>query len=78
MANNKTHVECFDNVRKQLKGADASVGYVRFKLVGVNGLSGQYIEYSQTIKKKDGTEKTVEKKSYVTHLYCPFCGKKFK
>lgn len=73
----KNHVECIDKVRSELKNADPSLGWVRFKLAGSNGITGQAIEYSQTIKKKDGTEKVVEKKSFVTHDYCPFCGGKY-
>lgn len=71
------HEECWNKVRKQLKDADKSLGWVRFGLVGPKGQSGQVIEYSQTIIKKDGSEKTVQKKSFITHDFCPFCGKKF-
>jgi len=74
---NRKHVECIKKQREAIKSADPSVGWVRFKCAGDNGITGQYIEYSQTVKKRDGSEKVVEKKSFITHDYCPFCGEKY-
>lgn len=75
---NRKHTNCIKKIRKQIKDADPSIGWIRFRLAGDNGITGQYIEYSQTTAKRDGTEKTVEKKSFITHDYCPFCGEKYK
>lgn len=75
---NQHHVECINKVRTQLKSADSSIGWIKFKLAGSNGVTGQYIEYAQSVTKKDGTTRSVNKKSFVTHDYCPFCGEKYK
>jgi hypothetical protein len=81
----KNH-DCITRVRKELKENNLDMGWVRFDLSTIKDISkktgiemtGQRIEYNYQQKKKDGT--TVEKigKSFVTHDYCPFCGKKYR
>lgn len=81
----KNH-DCISKVRKQLKDADPSLGWVRFDLSTIQDMSkkngiemtGQRIEFSYKHKKKDGTEVEKIGKSFVTHAYCPFCGKKYR
>jgi hypothetical protein len=75
---NKKHVACINKVRTELKNADPSIGYIRFKLAGENGITGQYIEYSQAVEKRNGTIKQVEKKSFIAHSFCPFCGEAYE
>lgn len=74
---NRKHVDCITKVRQQMKKDDPSLGWVKFILAGTNGVTGQAIQYSETVTKRDGTKKEVIKKSYVTHDFCPFCGEKF-
>ena len=78
MSLNSKHVDCINKVRQQLKAADSSIGWIRFGLAGDNGITGQAIEYSQTITKRDGTTKQITGKSYVAHDFCPFCGERYK
>lgn len=78
--------DCISKVRKQLKGADPTIGLVKFKLSTIKNLyiknaiekTGQEIEYSFTYTKKDGSKVEKTAKSFVSHDYCPFCGKKYE
>lgn len=80
----KNH-DCISKVRQQVKDADPTMGWVKFELSTIKNMNnydginktGQAIRFSYTHTKRDGT--TVEKtgKSFVTHNYCPFCGKKY-
>ena len=79
-----TH-DCISIVRQQLKDADPTLGWVKFELSTIQDLSkrdglkktGQAISYSYIHTKKDGTAVEKTAKSFVTHDYCPFCGKKY-
>ncbi|MGN6478314.1 MAG: hypothetical protein ACTHKV_13900 [Flavipsychrobacter sp.] len=81
----KNH-DCISKVREQLKAADPSLGWVRFDMSTIKDMSkkdginmtGQRIEYSYKHTKKDGTVIEKTGKSFVTHDYCPFCGKKYR
>lgn len=80
--------DCISKVRKEIMSESDSIKYVRFKLSGirsfVNGKdvgenkTGQEIIVGHDKKKKDGTIQTKEEKTFITHTYCPFCGKKYK
>ena len=82
---NKNH-DCISRVRKELKDANPGMGWVKFSLSTIKDASdkdsiemtGQAIEYSYQHKKKDGTIIDKTDKSFVTHDYCPFCGKKYR
>lgn len=76
---------CIDKKRKELMGETGKIKWIRFDLSTIRNtdgtgeeMTGQRITYGYTHKKKDGTEITKEDKSYITHTYCPFCGKKYK
>ena len=74
---------CIDKVTKQLMDADPALKTVRIGFSTItdgktSNMTGQPVEVSFEKKKKDGTTKTVYEKSFVTHDYCPFCGKKYK
>lgn len=80
MANHK----CVDKLRKKMMAESKSVKWIRFDLSDIttgdgkkSGMTGQRIEYGYTHKKKDGTEVEKQEKSFVTHKFCPFCGKKY-
>lgn len=40
-------------------------------------LTGQRIEVGYNHVKKDGGVKRMEKKSFIAHAFCPFCGVKY-
>lgn len=77
--------DCISKVRQQIKDANPSIGWVRFDLSTIrnesnlNGVdkTGQRIEYSYKHTKKDGTVVEKTAKSFITHDFCPFCGKRY-
>jgi len=81
--------KCIDLKRRDIMDHTPSVKWLRFDLdncrvLDKNGESiggnrtGQRIEYKIEVKKKDGTVKDKIEKSFIVHVYCPFCGKKYK
>lgn len=40
--------------------------------------TGQQVWLTEEITKKNGDKVRKDRRSYITHIYCPFCGKKFK
>lgn len=76
------HKKCIDKVRKEVMEANPEIKHIRFKLTTIyNGkrsdITGQEIEITEEVTKKDGSKKMKNSKSFVSHTYCPFCGKKF-
>ena len=83
---NKNH-DCISRVREELKAANPDmISWIRFDLSTIKDMSkknginmtGQRIEYAYNHKKKDGTVVEKTGKSFITHDYCPFCGKKYR
>lgn len=78
--------DCLQKVREALKEADPKLTYVRFELSTIRDIddnkseprTGQAIEYGYNHTKKNGEVVTKSAKSFVSHEYCPFCGKKYK
>lgn len=81
----KNH-DCLTGIRKELKAANPDMGFIRFDLSSIRDIAstkgiemtGQRIEYSYQHKKRDGSTIVKTAKSFVTHDYCPFCGKKYR
>lgn len=80
-----TH-DCIAKKREELKKANPDITYIRFDLSTIadtstkserREMTGQRIEYGYKHKKKNGEEIIKTEKSFVTHKYCPFCGKEF-
>lgn len=77
--------DCISKVREDLMSEDPKIKYVRFKLDNIVNISdrskgtktGQAIEIGVEHTKRNGTIIIKEEKSFVTHNFCPFCGKKY-
>jgi Ni,Fe-hydrogenase III large subunit len=77
---------CLDKVRNNIILIE-DANYVRIDMSTIlvrlkNGkeienLTGQRIEIGYNHIKRDGTVQKKERKSFITHDYCPFCGKKY-
>lgn len=79
--------KCLEKIRKQIiKNNNAN--YVRIDLstiavrfedgTSMGDVTGQRIEIGYNHAKRDGTIQRKEKKSFVTHDFCPFCGNEYK
>jgi hypothetical protein len=76
---NQTHLQCLEKVRKEIMDADPNITFVRFRLAGINGITGQAIEIGTKYKSKKQQKELVRQTlDMVTHDYCPFCGEKYK
>lgn len=76
---------CNPKVREELMKSDPTLTHVYFDLSNIGRLdgkgstkTGQKIEvgYNHTMKSGEVREKT--RNTFITHNYCPFCGKKYK
>jgi len=77
---------CNAKVRKGLMTNNSSITHIYFDLSNIQDISksnpviktGQNIEvgYNHTMKNGEIRQKT--RKSFVTHEFCPFCGKKYE
>lgn len=78
---------CLEEIRKNIiKNENAN--YVRIDLSTITrrfedapdleNLTGQRIEIGYNHTKRDGTIQKKERKSFITHDFCPFCGKEYK
>jgi len=78
--------DCISKERKKMMDESPSINYVRFdlsRIVDMNKRNGEnktgshiWIGYKK--KNKAGVEQQKEQKTFITHTYCPFCGKKYK
>jgi hypothetical protein len=81
---------CVDKVRQELMTDDDTIYAIRFGLANVKtfnnynkrGISktGQYLTiFFKDKKDRNGNSKPVRpKKTFISHDYCPFCGKKYE
>jgi len=77
---------CNAKIRQGLMANNETITHVYFDLSNIQDMSkrngvtktGQNIEigYFHTMKSGEIREKT--RKSFVAHIFCPFCGKKYK
>lgn len=79
----KVH-DCISKVRKELMNANPKIKTIHFELSTIanadgskQGMTGQAIQYTWEEANKKGIVKTQRLKTFVTHKYCPFCGKKY-
>ena len=66
---------------------DSTINYIRFDLstcaeieegeIVKQNLTGQRIDIGYNHTKRDGTIQKKERKSFITHDYCPWCGKEY-
>lgn len=78
--------KCIEEIRKNII-SNESANYVRFDCSTIRvreegkpdkeNITGQRIEIGYNHVKRDGTIQKKERKSFVTHDYCPFCGEKY-
>ena len=82
------HEKCIDKIRKAIMKEQTDINYIRFDLSNIvswdennkrskYNKTGQRIEVGFDYKKKDGTIVKKERKSFIAHTFCPFCGKKY-
>lgn len=79
--------KCLETIRKNII-ANEKANYVRIDCStitvrlengkSIENVTGQRIEVGYDHTKRDGTIQKKEYKSFVTHDYCPFCGKLYK
>lgn len=77
---------CINEVTKRLMDANPRLTGVRILLSTLHDMddktaeviTGQPIEISFIHKKKNGDEIRKYEKTFVSHAYCPFCGKKYR
>lgn len=83
----KENHDCLNQIRQQLKDGDETITHVVFDLSTIRSMSnenpvvyktGQRIDITYKHKKRNGTEVSETRKSFVTHAYCPFCGEKYE
>ncbi|MBP4137429.1 hypothetical protein [Flavobacterium geliluteum] len=78
--------ECLNEIRQNII-ENEKASYVRIDCSNIRRttegeadkecLTGQRIEIGYNHIKRDGEIKKKERKSFVTHDYCPFCGDKY-
>ena len=82
----KTEHCCLDKVRKQIMKGDSTITHVYFKLANIVTIggktesvkkTGQAIDYGFIHTKKNGEKVEKSQSSFISHDYCPFCGKKY-
>lgn len=86
MATTKTH-DCLSQVRKDIMATDSTINHVYFDLSSIvefksgkinpKTKTGQRIEVGFKSINKKGQIVFKTKKTFITHEYCPFCGKKY-
>ena len=77
--------DCIEKLSKEIMGENKSIKYVRVKLSTIREISdtdkefktGQALEVGYEKKKRNGSLHIVENKEFITHTFCPFCGKKY-
>lgn len=79
---------CNARIRKEIMQNDHSLTHVYFDLSNIQSFNGNKqlgdiktgqrleIGYNHTMKSGESRKKT--SKSFIDHIYCPFCGKKYK
>lgn len=77
---------CVEEVRKDLIES-LNANYVRIDMSTINttengkvvkeNLTGQRIEVGYNHVKRDGGIQRKERKSFISHVFCPFCGVKY-
>lgn len=77
---------CLETIRKNII-QNEKANYVRIDCSTIlvrleNGkeienATGQRIEIGYNHIKRDGSTQKKERKSFITHKFCPFCGKKY-
>lgn len=77
--------DCISKVREKLMKQDKSLVGIRFDLSTIersdgkgDTKTGQRVWIRLKKKRKTGEEYIKEEKTFFTHLFCPFCGKKYK
>lgn len=72
---------CLNKIIKTVKKHDASVETIEFELSSIQrfGAKPQRFKTGQpiTIYRKTKSGNAKKKKTYVAHIFCPFCGQKF-
>lgn len=76
------HADCINKVRESIKNEGPHIKWVSFDLSTISdgkigNMTGQRITVGYTHTNKHGVEVQKEEKSFITHIYCPFCGKKY-
>lgn len=81
---------CLSKVRDEIKEGNPEITWVDIMLSNIVSLdemrtskkkakkTGQNIRFGYEYKKKNGETVSKVGKSFISHSYCPFCGKKFE
>jgi hypothetical protein len=79
--------KCLEKIRKNIISNEGA-NYVRIDCSNIrvrfeNGkdlenVTGQRIEIGYNHVKRDGSIQKKERKSFIAHDFCPFCGKEYK
>jgi prophage DNA circulation protein len=75
---------CLSNITENLVKQDKSIIGIRFDLSNIvqvdhkgDAKTAQKVWVRVKKKKKSGEEVIKDEVSFITHTYCPFCGKKY-
>ena len=75
---------CNAKIREQLKDNNPAITAVYFDLSNIGSfgsdkrITGQKVEVYYNHTMKSGEVRNKKRNSFVSHQYCPFCGKKYK
>lgn len=70
---------CLDEVRKDLMSQDENISYILFDMSNIKNMSRPELGYKTGQRLEVGykNKKKVDK-TFISHDYCPFCGKKYE
>ena len=77
--------DCISKLTEQIKADNPDIVWVDVELSTIRNMNNkigvhktaQPIKYSYKHEYKNGTVTEKTTKSFITHLYCPFCGEKY-
>lgn len=69
---------CVDKLRKKIMKADPTIKYIRFELADLMDANDMNAEPSTGQRVFVGySDKKKERKTFVAHSHCPFCGERY-
>lgn len=80
---NKDH-SCIKNIKENLS-SNKTISNIEIHLTNIQNIeerglikTGQKLSYTQEITLKNGEKRYKKVNTFLTHVYCPFCGEKYE